>query len=63
MIVQLELWTMWLKTKYIWDNPTRKAATLIELAAFCYLHFAFYVNRFSKIVEIGLSTNLLASLI
>ncbi len=54
---------MWLKTKYIWDNPTRKAATLIELAAFCYLHFAFYLNRFSKIVEIGLSTNLLASLI
>ncbi len=26
LIVQLELWTIWLKTKYIWVNPTQKSS-------------------------------------
>ena len=62
MIVQLELWTIWLKTKYIWDNPTRKSSYSDRDS--CFLLFKiFYLNRFSKIVEIGVSTNLFASLI
>ena len=78
MIVQLELWTMWLKTKYIWDNPTRKSSysyrdSCFLLSNVCYytiyrynlnqVIYNYHLNRFSKIVEIGLSTNLFASLI